>query len=176
AVAGHRLPVEQERSDLQGAGGLGISGKRADQSIPLRVSSRTPAASRRAIRRKPSCERNQLRRKFAGPLNVAQGPPIINLHIAAVRPAELLQRLLKRRTTRSRFWIVLGDIREHADAPNPVGLLRARRERPGHRAAEQRDERAALHSITSSARASRPGDTVNPSALLRLGMSRAVLR
>jgi hypothetical protein len=34
-------------------------------------------------------------------------------------------------------------------------LLRARRERPRHRcAAEQRDERAPLHSITSSARAS----------------------
>src|SRR5262249_60629461 len=34
-------------------------------------------------------------------------------------------------------------------------LLRARRERPrGRRAAQQRDERAALHSITSSARAS----------------------
>jgi len=50
----------------------------------------------------------------------------------------LLQRLLKRRTTRSRFWIVLGDIREHADAPHPVALLRARRERPRGRAAEQR--------------------------------------
>src|SRR5262245_48308631 len=33
-------------------------------------------------------------------------------------------------------------------------LLRPRRERPRRRAAEQRDERAALHSITSSARAS----------------------
>src|SRR5262249_57240275 len=34
-------------------------------------------------------------------------------------------------------------------------LLRARRERPCCRAADQRDERAALHSITSSARPSR---------------------
>src|SRR5215472_8696887 len=33
------------------------------------------------------------------------------------------------------------------------GLLRARRERPRGRAPEQRDERAAPHSITSSARA-----------------------
>src|SRR5262249_32453287 len=55
AVAGHRLPVEQERSDLQGAAASRISGKRADQSRPLRVSSWTPAASRRTIRRKPSC-------------------------------------------------------------------------------------------------------------------------
>src|SRR5262249_42499869 len=37
---------------------------------------------------------------------------------------------------------------------------RARRERPRRRAAEQRDELAALHSITSSARASSVGGTV----------------
>ena len=40
-------------------------------------------------------------------------------------------------------------------------LLRARRERPrGRRAAEQRDELAPPHSITSSARASSVGGTV----------------
>src|SRR5262249_39286947 len=44
--------------------------------------------------------------------------------------------------------------------------LRARRERPGRsRAAEQRDERAARHSITSSARASSVGGTSKRSAL-----------
>jgi hypothetical protein len=42
-------------------------------------------------------------------------------------------------------------------------LLRARRERPRRRAAEQRDERAPLHhSITSSARASSVTDTSKP--------------
>ena len=44
-------------------------------------------------------------------------------------------------------------------------LLRARRQRPSRRAAEQRDERAASHSITSSARASRVGGISRPSAL-----------
>src|SRR6516162_10480884 len=44
-------------------------------------------------------------------------------------------------------------------------LLRARRERPRCRAAEQRDEIAALHSITSSARASTVAGTSRPSAL-----------
>ena len=45
-------------------------------------------------------------------------------------------------------------------------LLRPRRERPRRRrAAEQRDELAPLHSITSSARASRVGGTSRPSAL-----------
>jgi len=50
------------------------------------------------------------------------------------------------------------------------GLLRARRERPRRRAAEQRDERAALHSITSSASESRLSEILMPSAfaVLRL--------
>src|SRR5215472_15426885 len=53
-------------------------------------------------------------------------------------------------------------------------LLRARCERPrSRRAAEQRDELAAPHSITSSAATSRPGGTVRPSAfaVLRLIVS-----
>src|SRR5262249_45795236 len=58
---------------------------------------------------------------------------------------------------------------QHADPPHPLGLLRARRERPRRcRAAEQRDELAALHSITSSARASRIGKTSKPKALAAL--------
>jgi hypothetical protein len=39
--------------------------------------------------------------------------------------------------------IALGERREHADASRPIALLRARRERPRRRAAEQRDELAA---------------------------------
>src|SRR5215471_3816299 len=56
-------------------------------------------------------------------------------------------------------------------------LLRPRRERPRSRAAEQRDERAALyirvHSTTSSARPSSVSGTVRPNALavLRLTIS-----
>jgi hypothetical protein len=54
--------------------------------------------------------------------------------------------------------------RKHSDPSNSVGLLRARRKRPCSRhAAEQRDELAPLHSITSSARASSVGGTVRPS-------------
>src|SRR5262249_24441837 len=45
-------------------------------------------------------------------------------------------------------------------------LLRARRERPrGSRAADERDERAPFHSITSSAMASSPGGKLRPKAL-----------
>src|SRR5262249_57533757 len=69
------------------------------------------------------------------------------------------------------FWIIPGAVHKHADPPHPLGLLRARRERPrGRRATEQRDELAALHSITSSARAINVGGPVRPSvlAVLRL--------
>src|SRR5262249_5793876 len=58
---------------------------------------------------------------------------------------------------------------QNADAPQALRLLRARRERPSDRTAEQRDELAALHrcnhSITSSARASSVGGTSRPSII-----------
>jgi len=43
------------------------------------------------------------------------------------------------------FPIVRGSEHEHADAPHPLALLRACRERPRNGAAEQRDELAAFH-------------------------------
>jgi hypothetical protein len=53
--------------------------------------------------------------------------------------------------------LVVGDkTHQHADPPHPLALLRARREWPrDRRAAEQRDEIAPVHSITSSVRAAR---------------------
>jgi hypothetical protein len=36
------------------------------------------------------------------------------------------------------LWIVCGHIHQHADAPHPVRLLRARRERPRNRRAAKR--------------------------------------
>src|SRR5262249_35911642 len=57
------------------------------------------------------------------------------------------------------------------DPGRASSLLRARRERPGRRrAAEQRYERAAIHSITLSARNTREGGTSKPIAfaVLRL--------
>src|SRR5262249_42580853 len=68
-----------------------------------------------------------------------------------------------------------GSKQQHADARNPLALLRACRERPRDcRAAEERNEVAALHlyahSITSSASSRRSRGIVNPSvlAVLRL--------
>src|SRR5262249_53654761 len=55
---------------------------------------------------------------------------------------------------------------QYADAPHPLALLCARRKRPScGRAAQERDETAALHSITSSTLASSCGGTSRPSAL-----------
>jgi hypothetical protein len=63
------------------------------------------------------------------------------------------------------------DIQEHPDAPYSFGLLRARHQRPHcRRAADQPDELAPFHPITSSAVASSDGGTVRPGilAVLRL--------
>src|SRR5262249_24239445 len=60
------------------------------------------------------------------------------------------------------LWVLLSVTDKHSEPPR---LLRPRPERPRrHRAAEERDELAPLHSITSSARASRVSGRVRPSA------------
>src|SRR5262249_38320241 len=64
-----------------------------------------------------------------------------------------------------KFWIVGSCGQQYADAPHPLALLRGCLERPGgNRAAEQRDEIAPFHSITSSASESKLSDIVTPSA------------
>src|SRR5262249_56697143 len=52
---------------------------------------------------------------------------------------------------------------QEPDAPDFCRLLCPRAERPSGRAGQRSDERAALHSITSSATASSEGGTVIPS-------------
>src|SRR5215475_3649565 len=101
-------------------------------------------------------------------------PAGIDLHISADGPAKRLQPLQEGSEPCLVMRIVRRCGEEHADAPHPLALLRARRERPRcSRAAEQRDELAPLHSITSSAMASTPGGIMRPSvlAVLRLTMS-----
>src|ERR1700747_2664207 len=94
------------------------------------------------------------------------GPAGIDPQVAALAPSQLAERLCERGVPGLPLGIVRGDIREHADASHAFRLLPARRERPdGHRAAEQRYERAPFHSITSLARASSVGGTSRPSAL-----------
>src|SRR6516165_180681 len=100
-------------------------------------------------------QRDQFRREFANVIGIACAPTVVDLHIPADGPAQLLQSLMESREARLTFRIIGGEIHEHADAPYPLGLLRARRERPRDGCAgEQRDELATFHSITSSAMAS----------------------
>src|SRR5262245_45259221 len=95
---------------------------------------------------------------------------LVELNVVPFGPAQLLQRLPQTRITGSNVRIGFGDARNHTNAPHPLTLLRPRRERPRRRAAEQSDELAASHSITSSARASSDGGTSRPRAfaVLRL--------
>src|SRR5215467_1670173 len=96
------------------------------------------------------------------------------MSIRTLRPSvqpKLLQPLQERCVAGLPFRIVLDQVREHADAPHPVGLLRTCREWPRRRCAtDERDELASSHSITSSARAISVGGTSRPSAfaVLRL--------
>ena len=91
-------------------------------------------------------ERDQFRRVSADAFGIARAPAIVDPHVAAVGPAQFLQPLQERRDAGLSFRIVRGQVHEHADAPHPLALLRARRERPrSRRAAEQRDELAPLH-------------------------------
>src|SRR5262249_33712009 len=110
-------------------------------------------------------ERDQFRREFAYAIGITRAPAIVDLHIPADCPAQLLQPLMESREARLSFRIIGGEIHEHADAPHPLALLRIRRERPRGRAAEQRDELAPFHSNTSSARPDKGSGTVMPSTL-----------
>src|SRR4029453_13876835 len=61
---------------------------------------------------------------------VGRGPASVDLQVAAVAPAQLLQGLCERREAGLSFCIVRGHIHEHADTSHPLALLRARREWP----------------------------------------------
>src|SRR5262249_48369584 len=118
-------------------------------------------------------QRDQFRRIFAKAVGIAGPPARVNLQVAALGPAQLLQALQERRNAGLTLWIV-GHGHEHGDPPHSLALLRARCKRPrGSRTAEQRDELAPSHSITSSARASSIAGTTRPSAfaVLRLMIS-----
>src|SRR5262245_37259997 len=96
-------------------------------------------------------------------------PPVFNRDILAFDKRGLVQAPMKRGQhlpgVTGRFPFEESNDRHHR-------LLRMRRERPaGRRAAEQADERASFHSITSSARASRAGEMSKPSALAVLRLT-----
>src|SRR5262249_61333734 len=91
---------------------------------------------------------------------------VVNLDIATLDPTQCLQSLPE--SVKPLFG--LGDRAcEHANSPQPLNLLCARRNRVrGGRAAEQRYELAPVHSITSSAIASTAPGSSRPSAFAAL--------
>src|SRR5262245_31524610 len=105
----------------------------------------------------------QLRRDDEGAAWIVH-PLIVDGYISTFAKAKLFQLRAE--------GLILGNRRrvvewgtEHAKPNELARLLRARRQRPRRRAAEQHDEVAALHSITSSARASSVGGTSTPCIL-----------
>src|SRR5262249_28012897 len=91
-------------------------------------------------------------------LEVAAAPAVVDAYIAPDDPAQFAEPLQEPCIAGLSFGIVRHPGHKHADAPNTLRLLRVCLQRPCRRhAAEKRYEVAALHSITSSARASSIG-------------------
>src|SRR5262249_48576836 len=106
---------------------------------------------------------NQIGRQRRQPVILVFRPAVLGCHVLTLDIADLLQALAKCAQT---FGVVIE--RSRAEKPNHRyrRLLRARRYWPRHRrAADQRDELASRHSITSSAAACSVSGTVRPSAL-----------
>src|SRR5262249_17763997 len=106
---------------------------------------------------------DQISRQFRQSVVLALSRTVLNRDVLPLRITSFLQAL-----TECTHQVHGAFNRRAPEEPNhrPRRLLRARRERPcGSHAAEQRDELAAIHSITSSERACRVGGTSKPGAL-----------
>jgi hypothetical protein len=89
---------------------------------------------------------------------LAYAPTVVDQKVAALSPAQLLQAAPEGGNAGLPLWVVLRVNNNHADAPHPLALLRARRERPRTRGAEQRDELAPPHAFPRRIRSPcRPG-------------------
>ena len=92
------------------------------------------------------CRKNEFglqRDEFLGePLHRLRGgrPASVDPDVAALRPPQLLESHPECGHEGLYFRVALGKPHQHANTLHPVGLLRARRQRPRRRAAEQRDE------------------------------------
>src|SRR5205085_1237721 len=103
-------------------------------------------------------------------IDIVLAPAGVDLHIAAIGPAQLLQDFLECSEAGVTFRIVRR-VHEHANTPH--ALLRQRPHRPrSRRATEEREEGAAAdHSMTSSARSRTDAGMVRPRALAVLRLS-----
>src|SRR5262249_9266953 len=96
-------------------------------------------------------------------LDASSSPAIFDAKIAVFSPAKLLQPFAEDPQPKLTFGIALAARQQPADPPHAVALP-PRRERPrSSRAAEQRDELAALHAIARGGRAGGVGGISRPS-------------
>jgi hypothetical protein len=96
-------------------------------------------------------ERNQFWRIPLIKVRVARAPAILDAHVAACDPSQLLQSLLECRYAGLTFWIVCGRVHKHADQPHLFGLLCTRGDRScGSCAAEKRDEFPSSHCLSEA--------------------------
>jgi hypothetical protein len=90
----------------------------------------------------------QFGRVSATAVGIAHAPTNVNPHVATVGPPRLLQSLHEGREAGRCFRTVRGHGHEHPDAPRPLALLRACRQRPSDaRTAEQRHELPSSHRL-----------------------------
>src|SRR6516162_521119 len=106
---------------------------------------------------------NEVSHHFLQLIVSARQPVVLDRHVLAFGVASFGQTFAERgHITHDGFWCCGVDKSDHRHRR----LLRTRRKRPRRcRAAEQRDELATFHSITSSARASTVVEMSRPSAL-----------
>src|SRR5262249_61509207 len=111
----------------------------------------------------------QTGREGRKPIVLAIGPSVLDGDVLALNETRVAQPLPKRRHD---VRICFGrSVMKETDGW-PLRLLRARHKRPrGYRAAEQRDELAPSHSITSSARARKDSGIVRPIAFAALTLT-----
>src|SRR5262249_60340653 len=69
-------------------------------------------------------------------------PAVGNLEVAAIRKVQIFEPLHKGLYPTLRFHIVFSVPHKHADASHPLALLRARRQWPRRRTADERDDLA----------------------------------
>src|SRR5262249_14422079 len=109
-------------------------------------------------------ERRQFCRLLANLGGIFCAPADIEPHVAAFDPTQFLQPL----SERAEPWLIVRIVlvrQDDADKAYPLRLLSLRRVRTCGGGANQRDELAPPHSITSSARVISDDGTVRPSAL-----------
>src|SRR5262249_58093392 len=94
-------------------------------------------------------QRHEFGRIGARSLDASRSPTIVDLKIAAFRPAKLLESFAESSHPKLSFGITFAGRHQYAEASDAV-TLRTRSERPRNLAAEQRDEVAAATTSTPS--------------------------